>query len=104
MRGRDGRERLTGQGGSAGSNGAGLAIGAVVMALFATMPFVLLVVLYLFLSGYAIVHGIASGQGEDAVTIVVGFVLTTSLFALLVGLAVHLIGRSITPRKRRDDG
>src|SRR5262245_15732702 len=84
-----------------GSNGVGIAIGAVLVLLFAAMPFVLVVVLYLFLSGYALVHGIASGQGEDAVTIVIGFVFTTTLFALLVGLAVHLIGRTITPRKRR---
>jgi hypothetical protein len=87
----------------AAGNGLGVAIGAVLMLLFAAMPFLLVVVLYLFLSGYAIAHGIASGQGEDAVTIVVGFVLTTTLFALLVGIAVHLIGRSITPRKRRGD-
>ena len=84
-----------------GTKGVGLAIAGVLVVLFASLPFVLLVVLYLALSGYAIAHGIASGQGEDAVTIVVGFVLVTSLLAVLVAVTVHLIGRSITPRKWR---
>jgi hypothetical protein len=87
-----------------GGKGIGVAIAGMLMLAFAAMPFLLLVMLYLFLSGYAIAHGIASGQGEDAETIVVGFVVTTSLFALLIAVAVHLIGRSITPRKRRDAG
>jgi hydrogenase/urease accessory protein HupE len=103
MRRRDGKDASpTAQ--SVASNGVGLAIAGVLMAFFTMMPFLLLVVLYLFLSGYAIVHGIASGQGEDAVTIVVGFVLATSLFALLIAVAVNMLGRSITPRKRRDAG
>jgi hydrogenase/urease accessory protein HupE len=84
-----------------GAKSVGTAIGAAIVAFFTFLPFVMVLVLYLFLSGYALVHGIASGQGEDAVTIVVGFVLTTSLLALLVAVTVHLIGRSLTPRKRR---
>ena len=84
-----------------GGNTIGLAIAGALMFLFGLLPLVLVIVLYLFLSGYALVHGIASGQGEDAVTIVVGFVLTTTLFALLITLTANLIGRSLTPRKRR---
>jgi len=84
-----------------GGNTIGLAIAGALMCLFALLPFVLVVVLYLFLSGYALIHGIASGKGEDAITIVVGFVLTTTLFALLITLTANLIGRSLTPRKQR---
>ena len=68
---------------------------------FTMLPFLLIVVLYLFMTTYTIVRAIGPGSGENAVTIVVGFVLSTSLMALLMGVLVHLGGRSLTPAKRR---
>lgn len=84
-----------------GSKGAGLAVAGVIVAFFATLPFVFLVSLYVFLTVYAIVRAIGPGAGENAVAIVVGFVLITSMFAVLLGVTIHLVGRSLTPRKRR---
>jgi hypothetical protein len=84
-----------------GSKGAGLAIAGVIVAFFASLPFVLLVSVYAFLTIYAIVRAIGPGAGENAVAIVVGFVLITSMFAVLLGVTIHLVGRSLTPRKRR---
>ena len=66
-----------------------------------TLPFVFIAVLYLFMTIYAIVRAIGPGSGENPVTIVVGFVLLTSLFAVLMAVTVNLVGRSLTPRKKR---
>ncbi len=84
-----------------GSKGVGLAIAGVIVAFLASLPFVYLVCLYVFLTIYAIVRAIGTGAGENAVAIVVGFVLITSMFAVLLGVTIHLVGRSLTPRKRR---
>ncbi len=66
------------------------------------MSFVFVVVLYVFLTIYAIVRAIGPGAGENPVTIVIGFVLITTLFAVLLGVSIHFVGRSITPKKLRD--
>jgi hypothetical protein len=84
-----------------GAKGIGFAIAGVIVAFLASLPFVLLVSLYVFLTIYAIVRANGPGAGENAVAIVVGFVLITSIFAVVLGVTIHLIGRSITPRKRR---
>jgi uncharacterized membrane protein YjgN (DUF898 family) len=83
-----------------GSKGVGLAVAGVIVAFMASLPFVFVVSLYIFLTVYAIVRAIGPGAGENAVAIVVGFVLVTSLFAVLLGVTIHLVGRSVTPRKR----
>ena len=83
------------------ANGIGVAIGIMITGFFALMPFVLIVALYLFVTGYAIVRAIGPGGGENAVPIVVGFVLITSLFVILLGVAIHYIGRSFTPKRSR---
>jgi hypothetical protein len=84
-----------------GSDGIGFAIAGVIVAFFAALPFLFIVVLYVFLTIYAIVRAIGPGAGENPVTIVVGFVLVTTVFAILLGVAIHLMGRSITPKKLR---
>ena len=84
-----------------GSKGAGLAVASVIVAFLVSLPFVFVVSLYVFLTIYAIVRAIGPGAGENAVAIVVGFVLITSTLAVLFGVTVHLVGRSLTPRKRR---
>ena len=84
-----------------GSNGIGLAIAGVIVAFFATMPAIYIAVLYLFVTIYAIVRAIGPGAGENPAVIVIGFVLITSAFVLLFGIAVHFVGRSLTPKKRR---
>lgn len=79
----------------------GLAVAGVLVTFLTTLPFVLIVVLYLFMTIYTIVRAIGPGSAENPVTIVVGFVLLTSLFAVLMAVTVHLVGRSLTPRKSR---
>jgi hypothetical protein len=86
-----------------GSSGIGLAIAGSIVAFFATLPFVLVVVLYVFLTIYALVRAIGPGAGEDPITIVVGFVLITSALVILLGVTIHFVGRSLTPKKRREN-
>jgi hypothetical protein len=85
----------------AGSKGIGLAIAGIIVAFFATLPFIFVVALYVFVTIYAIVRAIGPGAGENPVAIVVGFVLVTTLFAILLGVTINLVGRSITPKKLR---
>lgn len=84
-----------------GSIAIGLTIAGIIVVFFATMPFFFILVLYVFITIYAIVRAIGPGAGENPVVIVLGFVLITSVFAVLLGVTIHLIGRSITPRKLR---
>jgi hypothetical protein len=86
---------------TAGSKAVGIAVGGAIVGFLAIMPFVFLVALYLFLTIYAIVRAIGPGAGENAVTILIGFVLITTTFATLLGVAIHLVGRSLTPKRRR---
>lgn len=84
-----------------GSKGIGLAIAGIIVAFFATLPFLFIVVLYVFLTIYAIVRAIGPAVGENPVTIIVGFVLITSAFAILLGVTIHFVGRSLSPKRLR---
>jgi hypothetical protein len=98
-KGRDPDNRdASGRGG--GSNGIGLAVAGITVAFFATLPFILIAVLYLFMTIYAIVRAIGPGAGANPVPIVMGFVLITTTFVVLFAVAIHLVGRAITPSKR----
>jgi hypothetical protein len=85
---------------SGGSNGIGIAIAGILVAFFTIFPFILIAVLYLFLTIYAITR--AFGPGANPVPVVVGFVLITSVLAILIGVTIHLVGRSITPKRSRN--
>jgi len=84
-----------------GSRGIGLAIAGIIVAFLAALPAIFIATLYVFITIYAIVRAIGPGAGENPVVIVVGFVLITSAFALLLGVTVHFVGRSLTPKRRR---
>jgi len=85
--------------------GSGPAIG-VAMAVFVfltLLPFVLLVVLYVFFS----IYGMTKGTDFRATTVnlpllFAGLAAVTSALVLLMATAAGLVGRSLTPRKRRD--
>jgi hypothetical protein len=96
-RARDEETRASG----GGSNVIGIAVAGVIVAFFALLPFVFLVALYVFLTIYAVVRAVGPGAGENPVTILLGFVLIASTFATLLGVTIHLVGRSLTPKRRR---
>jgi hypothetical protein len=95
------RERDDDADGRGGSNGVGNAVAGILVAFFATFPFILIAVLYLFVTIYAIVRALGPGAGANPVPIVVGFVLITSAFVVLIGLTIHFVGRAITPKRSR---
>jgi hypothetical protein len=76
MPGRGGTHEANERGG--GATGIGLAIAGTIVAFFATLPFMFIVVLYVFLTIYAIVRAIG------------------------LGVVIHFVGRSLTPKKRRE--
>lgn len=85
----------------AGSKAIGLAIAGIIVAFFAAMPFVFVVALYVFITSYAIVRAVGPGAGENPVVILVGFALITSAFAIVLGVTIHFVGRSLTPKRLR---
>jgi predicted membrane metal-binding protein len=84
-----------------GSNGVGLAIAGILVAFFVIFPFILIAALYLFVTIYAIVRAFGPGAGANPVPIVMGFVMITSAFVVLIGVTIHLVGRTITPKRVR---
>ena len=82
------------------SNGIGIAVAGIAVAFFATLPFFLVAMLYLFVTIYAIVRAIGPGAGANPVPIVMGFVLITTTLIVVFAVAIHLVGRAITPSKR----
>lgn len=82
-----------------GSKGIGLAIAGMLVTLFTALPFVMVVMLYTFVTIYAIVRAIGPGGGEDPIAIVVGFVAIASALAVSIAGTTYLLGRAITPRK-----
>jgi hypothetical protein len=97
-------EALETRGGHAagsGSKGTGVAIAGMIVVFCVALPFVTLAVLYMFVTVYAIVRAIGPGAGENPVPIVVGFVLITTTLALMLGITINFVGRSLTPRRQR---
>lgn len=86
------------------NSGIAGAIAAVTLAFFALLPALLVVLLFLFLLVYTIVRAFGPADAHaSAVTVYIGLVLiVTTLVALLAGGSA-LIGRSMGPRKRRED-
>ena len=79
-----------------------IVIAAACVTFLATLPFTLPAAIYLVLSVYALVKGIGSGtNAPSAVTIFVAIVLLVSAFVAMLAGAIVLIGRPMTPRRRR---
>ncbi len=86
---------------SSGSKGIGVAIGGVLTAFFTLLPFVFVVIAYLFVGVYAIVKAASAGSdAPNAVTIVAGFVLLTTVLVLGLAGTIAIVGRSLTPKRR----
>ena len=84
----------------------GIAIGiAVVAFLFlASLPFVIPTTIWFALTIYAIVKGAGSApQQPDAAAVVLTIVGIVSFFTIAIAVAITLLGRAMTPRRRRRD-
>jgi hypothetical protein len=86
------------------NEGGGVALGvaAAILAFFATLAFVIVVLMFVFLFVYSIVKGFGPATANpSATTVLIGVVAIVG--ALTVGFTgtLALIGKSLTPRKRK---
>jgi hypothetical protein len=89
-------------GGATDGKGVGIAIGAMNVALYALLPVLIVVGVWTLISVYAIVKWIGSApQQANAAVIVLGVALMVSLFVVLFAVGVGLVGRSLSPKKRK---
>ena len=83
--------------------GLSLAIALAAAAFHATLAFVLVVSIWTALSVYALVKMIGSAPDEaNAVAVLITVVLLVSTFVAGLAGGIALLGRSMTPRKRKD--
>ena len=84
-----------------GSKPIGLAIGVLAFVLLALLPFLIVVVFYLFANADAIVTGTGFGSRTLNVgTFLTGLVLTVAAMLVALGALVSLIGRALSPTRR----
>jgi hypothetical protein len=88
-----------------GSRGVGLGVAAVVVAVILLMPALVIVLFYTFANVYALITG--SDFSSDTMNVAVfltGLVLTVATLVVVMAVAVGLVGRSLSPKRRaRDD-
>jgi len=83
--------------------GIALAVAGLVVTCFAILPGVLVVLIYLFVSGYAIAKAIgAGGPHPNPATILVGVVAIVGTLVTLLGVGIALLGRAMDAKKRRE--
>jgi hypothetical protein len=84
--------------------GAAGGIAGALTTFFVLLPFVLVVVLYLFFTVVTMVHGTdLRGSTVNVRLMMAGMSVITAALVALVSVGVHFIGRSLTPAKRRGD-
>lgn len=82
--------------------GLSVAIALIALAFLATLPFVLVVLIWLSLSIYSLVKMIGSGDDHaTAIAVLLQVVLLVGFLTLAYAGTVALIGRSMSPRRRR---
>jgi hypothetical protein len=85
-----------------GSRPIGLLVGAAMLAVLAALPLLIVVVFYLFANGYAIVTGPDFGSDTiDLGVLFTGLVLTVALLVIGLAAGANLLGRSLSPKRRR---
>ncbi len=82
---------------------AGAIAGAALVSLV-ILPALIAIAIITFLVIYAIVKALGvGGDHVSAGTVIVGVVLLVTVFATAIATAIGLLGRSMSPRKRRRD-
>jgi hypothetical protein len=83
--------------------GLSIALALASLGFFATLAFVLTVAIWVTLSVYALVKMIGSApDSADPAVVLVSIVLLVGAFATAFAGTLALVGRSMSPRKRRD--
>jgi 4-amino-4-deoxy-L-arabinose transferase-like glycosyltransferase len=82
--------------------GISVVIAGVAVAFMATLPWALAVAIWVAFSTYAAVKAIGSGSdAPNAVAIMVTVLGVVSLFVTALGATISVLGRSMTPARRR---
>jgi hypothetical protein len=82
--------------------GVGVAIGGLNAALYTLLPALLVVGIWMLISVYAIVKWIGSApEAPNPVVIVLGVVLLVASLIVLFAVLIGLIGRSMSPKRRK---
>jgi hypothetical protein len=87
-----------------GSRFVGLGVAAALVAVLVLMPALAVVIFYTFANVYALVTG--SDFGSDTMNVAVfltGLAVTVAAIVLAMAVVAGLIGRSLSPRRRRGD-
>jgi hypothetical protein len=79
------------------------AIGGAATLFFASLPFALAFLLFGFLFVYAIVKAIAGDDHASATTVGLGVVAIVAVLVVGAMAGIATIGRSLTPKRRRDE-
>lgn len=86
-----------------GSRSVGLGIGLVAFVVFAALPFLIVVSYYLVASVYAIVKGTTfSAETSNVPLLLTLLVMTVAVFPVALAALIALVGRSLSPKRRRD--
>jgi hypothetical protein len=86
------------------NRGLSIAIAAVAIAFLVGLPFLVPTTIWVALTIYAIVKGAGSApEHADPAAVVLSIVGIVSFFTLAIAAAVALLGRSMTPKRRRRD-
>ena len=87
------------------SRGPSLAIVAVAVVLFASLPFLIPPLIWLVLTGYALAKAIGTAPDSASPTsVLLAVVSVVTFLTLAIAGAFWAIGRSMTPKKRGRDG
>jgi hypothetical protein len=91
-----------GNGSADQQRGLGIAIGVVTTMLYAILPALVASFIWILLTVYALVKWIGSApERANPVVVVVGVVGVVTGLLVLIAVAVGLVGRGMTPRRRR---
>lgn len=87
-----------------GSRGVGLGVAAAVIAVLVLMPALIVVLFYTFANVHAIVTGPDfSSDTMNVGAFFAGLALTVATAVVLMAVVVGLIGRSLSPKRRREE-
>jgi hypothetical protein len=79
----------------------GIAIGVISALGYAGLAFALGFTFFAFVAIYALVKAVGDQGPGSAVVIMIGTVLLTTTFVLLLAVGVGMLGRSLSPKRRR---
>ena len=85
-----------------GDKPVGLIVGLVAAATFVALPAIIVPAFYLFANGYALLTGTDfSSDTMNVAVFLTGLVVLVGLIVVGMAIAVSIVGRALTPRKRR---